>query len=171
MKINMEKVTATGGGLLELGDYRFLVATCDKDSYGEGEDKEDGFVCSVQVLSGSVAGQEGKELNYERFYNKRLFMLAAALGLTNTVTGKVFTKADYDQLLKDHEEGKQIGEFNFEPEEAVNREFYCDVKLGKAKTSGSNVGKRFPQLGWNLRSIPIDEPAAVGAPSGDAAFD
>lgn len=163
MRISGE--SAVGGGLIEVGDYVFAVTECE--AVTAKSTGNEGFQLAVEIIDGSVAGQEGKELKFQNFYGAKLFKLAAALCLTNNVTGKPFTPSDHDKLLDDIKNKRPVGEFDFEPQEALNRQFCCDVVLGQEKKEGKNAGKRFPELGFNVRPV---EAVAASESAADAAF-
>jgi hypothetical protein len=154
---------AVGGGLLEVGaGYRWLVTECEEH---EAKTGNTGFVVACECVGSEIEGQIGKTLQYQSFYNARLFKLCAALCLTNKATGKPFTPADNEALIAAIKAKQEVGEFEFDPAEAVGREFGSDVVMGQPRSTGKNAGKSFPELGMNIECV------VGGSDADEAAFD
>jgi hypothetical protein len=161
---------AVGNGLIEVGKgYVFQVLECD--TVKAQSSGNEGFGLKVEVVQSEIEGQVGKELSYQNFYGPRLFKLAAALILTNKATGQPFTPQAYEQLQADLKAKKDVGEFDFDPTEAVSRQFGAEVVLGKPKQSGNNVGKQYPEIGFDIHCVVDAGGGDAGAGGGGSALD
>lgn len=138
-----------GGGRVAVGEgFTFLVTEAGiAKAFEDGGDE--GFQFKVEV-SGAPDGLEseiGKELSFQNFYGARLFKVAAALCLTNKATGQPYTPADNEAHVQAIKDKQPTGDFDFDEQEAVGREFGADVVMGKPRKSGAYVGQSFPQIG------------------------
>ena len=162
----------SGSGLVEVGNYHGVVDTCkvveslpDRDG-----NKMTGLELEVSILAGSVEGQAGKSLNYQKFYGAKLYDLAAALMLTDRTTGKPFDRAQRDKLRAHIMAGTPvIDEYDFDETQVEGRQFCFNVVMGKPKTQGKNEGKSFPEIGRTI--LGVFDPEAKDIPKDTRYFE
>lgn len=175
-----------GSNRVEPGLYHGVINACEVCSYEE--EKTDrktkavtkvthyGIQLEVEILAGSVPDQVGKVMQFQNFYHKRLFKIAAAINLTDRVSGQPFTRQKLDKMEADIAAGVAVADTDFDETEASGRQFRFNVEMGKPKKSGKYIGQSFPQIGDRIlgvldpegNDIPVDQ-AMVNLVIGDAA--
>lgn len=110
----------------------------------------------LTVLAGTVEGQEGKEMKYQKFPGGKFFSLAAAIGLTDAITGQPFTPAELHKVRAAIKAKQAVQEYDFEPAEGVGRQFVAQVVMPKDKPDG------FPEVGFEIYSVA--DPEVVHVP-------
>ena len=187
-----ESIGTGGGGRLENGTYHLLITHAEECKSTTSASV--GIMVELEVLAGTVHGMAGKTLKYQRFWNGRMFNLAAAAGLVDHITGEIFTPtklAAFEKMQKENEEAKEAGkpmphaipDGDFDPAEAIGR-----TVIGEVKRPAATKEKPDPFAEVNpftlkspfdpsVKDVPKDAQylgevgAAASAPSGDAAFD
>ena len=181
----------TGGGRLAAGKCHLLVTKAEEHTAKSGNT---GIRLELEVLGHVVEGQEQKTMKYQDLYGGRMFDFAAAVGLTDHITGEVFTPtklAAMRAMQKENEAAKKanknpphvIPDADFDPGEAENRTFCGEIKYPKPTNEKPDP---WPELGFwmvspydpEAKDVPKDARyvgetvgAGTSAPSGDAAFD
>lgn len=149
-----------------LGTYHFVVNAAEEHTAKTGN------ACirlEVEVQDGTVKDQQGKTMKYQDFYPKAatFFDLAAALGLTDQLTGETFTPAMLAQMRADIKAGKKSDrEYDFDAAECVGRQFFANVVTEKDQ---DGKVKDFPRIGMNIFSV-VDE-RAKGIPCNQGLID
>lgn len=150
-----------GSGRHELGDFHVYVDKGEEREITVGDRQVSVWTISTTTLTGTVDGQEGKQLHYNDYFFRDVLKLAAACGLVDKVTGQVFTEARRVQL-EEAAKRKEKVECEFDVNDLIGCSFYCDVVNGKPAKSGKYAGQSFPELGKNIRSL-LD-PSVAGLP-------
>ncbi len=138
------------------GTYHFVVNASEEHTANTGN------ACirlEVEVQDGTIADQSGKTMKFQDFYPAApaFFDLAAALGLTDTITGETFTPAMLKQMRDDLKAGKpQTREYDFNAVECQGRQFFANVVPDKGQ---DGKVKDYPRIGMNIFSV-VDERAA-----------
>lgn len=146
----------TGGGLLKPGRYMFQVEACNAHTAKSGNE---GFHYEATAISGTeeVPGGNGKTLRYCYASGEGLRVFAAALWLTDKVSGEIYTPEKLKQDREDRAAGKTVADCDFDEAEAEGRFFCANVVLDKPKD-----GVQYPKIGFEIMS-PLD-PAAKDIP-------
>lgn len=143
------------------GKYHFIINKAEEHTAGTGNVA---IRLEVEVLAGNIADQDGKTMQYQDFYpdGAGFFDLAAALGLTDALTGQAFTPAMLKQMRDDIKAGKQVAtDYDFSAAECEGRQFFANVvpnkKDGKVDPNG------WPRLGLEIMSIVDPRTKAIPA--------
>lgn len=134
--------TTAGKGEFKLGRYFLVVEECiavTAKSTGN-----EGFQVVAKIDGGEA---DGKEFKYQNFYAPKLFDFAAALLLTDTLSGTPFTAERLNQMRKDLQAKREVADCDFDPDEANGRAFVAEIVMGKPRESDGN---RYPEIGFKL---------------------
>jgi hypothetical protein len=123
--------------------YTFQVLECVEKTAQSGNT---GFECKLEVIGAPDQSQVGKEMLYQSFYARKLWLLIAACCLTNKATGEVFTPESLKALDAANEAGTDPGQFEFDAGEAEGRTFSGDVVMGRKNSKG----KQYPEVGFEI---------------------
>lgn len=108
------------------------------------------FACTLTILAHSVPGQEGKVMKFQNFGGGKWFSLAAAIGLTDAITGKPFTRARLDEMRKSKAAKQAVPDCDFEPSEAVGRHFMAEIIIPKDE---NKQPKEYAEVGFDVFSV------------------
>lgn len=150
--------TGSSGKVAVGGTYHFIVNSGAEHTAKSGNV---GIRLEVEVLGGTIEGQVGKKMKNQDFWpqGQTFYDLAAALGLTDHVSGEVFTPEKLAQARADKKANKGVEvEYDFDPAEAEGRQFFANVvpeldENKKPKEDG------WPRIGFEIFSI-ADERAS-----------
>lgn len=158
VRASSQNVGTGGSGKVAVGGkYLFIINGAEEHTAKTGNVA---IRLEVEVLAGTIPEQEGKTMKMQDFYpnSPAFFDLAAALGLTDQITGQVFTLAMLKQMRDDAKAKKASDvEYDFSADECAGRMFFANVvpergQDGKPKEDG------WPRIGMEIYSI-VDERA------------
>lgn len=135
------------------GKYLFVVNSAEEHTAGTGNVA---IRLEVEVLSGTIAEQDGKTMKMQDFYPNAptFFDLAAALSLTDNLTGQPFTPAMLKQMRDDLKAGKTVNtDYDFDPAQCVGGMFFANVVPEQDRETKKPKPDGWPRIGMEIYSV------------------
>lgn len=153
VRASSENVGAGGKGKVAIGGkYHAIIVGAEEHTAKTGNVA---IRLTVEILNGTIPEQEGKTMKMQDFYpaGSTFFDMAAALNLTDAISGQTFTPAMLQQIRDDKKAKRENKtEYDFSADECVGRQFFIDTapeldENKKPKADG------WPRIGFFIRSI------------------
>jgi len=153
VRANSQDVGTGGKGKVAIGGkYHAIVTGAEEHTAKTGNVS---IRLTVEILAGTIAEQEGKTMKNQDFYptGSTFFDMAAALNLTDTISGQTFTPAMLKQMRDDKKAKRESDtEYDFSADECVGRQFFIDTAPELDENKKPKVDG-WPRIGFFIRSI------------------